>query len=66
MIFCKDCEHYQIDESVFTGLDTCSHPSLPDRRDAVRGDLLPKFCDSARSSMGPCGPDAKLFEAKRG
>ena len=66
MTFCKDCEHYRIDESGFAGLDTCRHPSLPDRRDAVRGDLLPKFCDSVRSSVGQCGPDAKLFEAKRG
>lgn len=62
--FCQDCDHYRVGDPFHSGLDTCAHPSLPEKRDRVRGELLPHYCNSVRGYADPCGPDAKLFEPK--
>ena len=64
MKFCKDCLHYRRDNDDWAGLDFCAHPSLPLKRDWVRGEPMDHYCSEVRAFNEPCGPDGKLFEAK--
>jgi len=64
VIFCRDCIHYRIYDSIVTGLDACVHPSLPQKRDRVRGEPMAHYCSDVRSFSGPCGDAGKLFQVK--
>jgi hypothetical protein len=58
MIACKDCRFHDDNWG-----NNCSHPAvqLPD---PVHGSVM-EMCTTARSAAGKCGPEAKLFTAKR-
>ena len=66
-IYCKDCVHVQQSETGWR-FWRCKHPENQDGVNPVSGE--PKtvwtFCQEMRGEGSPCGPDAKLFEAKHG
>jgi len=64
MIFCRDCLHYRRYDENWPTLDACVHPSLPEKRDRVRGEPMEHYCSDVRGFSGPCGENGKLFQAK--
>jgi len=64
MIFCRDCLHYRRYDEHWASLDACVHPSLPQKRDRVRGEPMAHYCSDVRSFSGPCGDAGKLFQVK--
>jgi len=62
--YCRDCAHYRIGD--WAPGDKCAHPGLIEKREPIRGDPSPHYCNMLRLDGSACGPDARLFEAKRG
>ena len=63
MKLCKDCIHYVPCEN-WSVLDSCSNSSLPPKFDNIRGEPIRHYCSEVRSSMGKCGAEGLLWEAK--
>ena len=63
---CKDCMHYRRNDGWEAAYDKCAQGAVAD---LVRGGdpVISKFCVTQRQSSlsESCGPEAKLFEAKR-
>lgn len=55
---CRDCRFHRR----YVGFSLCRNENARPKADVVGVDCI--FCDSARASVGRCGPDAKLFEPR--
>jgi hypothetical protein len=65
--FCKDCKHYRaafLDYHRMYVPEGCLAGDL--ERDVVTGAVIAEYPRTARSSVGKCGLEGKLWEAKPG
>lgn len=63
MTICRDCAHIRLSDVApqVAEIATCS---VSVRTSPVDGREEPMYCIAARTAGGPCGPEARLFEAK--